>query len=270
MSPAGPLPALGAKALFGVAVAGLGVGAVLGFTLLGGGSGGGPDIVAEPAAIRALDCPDGEAVTTLEPGDRVYAIGRDDAGDWRAIRDPRDTRRVVWVRTALVEQDADRDLPVVPCPIEGVFTMVPVTTTTVPAPDPTTTSVASTTTVATTTTTAPADTTDPEFAGAIVTSYTLWTAPPNSGCPTTTSIIVGVLDDGGVVSVTGAYEDLPGSPLEFTNDAGNLWQTEFGPFVDLPSTYSQEITITVVAEDAAGNMASTPIVITVNGYSCVR
>lgn len=106
------------KVVGGLAALGIAAGAVLGATVLQ------PDAPADAAAIAdvnvqagsTFDCPGGAVVGSLQPGDRVYVVGRDDGGEWSAVRDPAATARVVWVReTSLVPDDDPSNVPVVDC-----------------------------------------------------------------------------------------------------------------------------------------------------------
>jgi hypothetical protein len=66
-------------------------------------------------------------------------------------------------------------------------------------------------------------------------------------------------DNVGVVSVQASYgSGLPGSPINMAPQ-GNKWKGTFGPFASAGST--DLITITLTARDAAGNTASTVLVV---------
>ena len=66
------------------------------------------------------------------------------------------------------------------------------------------------------------------------------------------------------MSVTGTYSGLAGSPLAFSLQGGQ-WRANFGPFNGLAPNYSQPITITITARDAAGNQATTQVQVRVWG-----
>ena len=68
-----------------------------------------------------------------------------------------------------------------------------------------------------------------------------------------------------VISVTATWAGLPGSPLAFTHGSGAVWTATFGPFSGLGASYSQDVTLTVTARDAAGNARSAAVVVHVWG-----
>jgi len=126
----------GARARFGRARARTPWGlyaAVAGVTLLAGGVLGytvltpAPDTAASAGVTARLglyDCPSGAVVGEVSPGDRVFITGRDSAGDWLRVRDPRDSLTERWLPGVAVQPDdtegastADSalDVPVVPC-----------------------------------------------------------------------------------------------------------------------------------------------------------
>ncbi len=272
------------KLVLGLGVAGLVGGAVLGATVLRRGS---DADVAAAAAIDVAhgatwDCPGGAVVGDLRSGDRVYVIGRDEAGEWSAIRDPRALDSVVWVPAASLEPDSDdrADVPVRTCEQASVTLEA--------APDTTASGSTTTTTIAATTTLAPSDSstttapTVPTTASPTVPSTT--TAPPQpdtqkpnvqasasepeiydvkwaGDCPTTSTLTATATDNVGVVGVTGTFSGLAGSPITFTRSGGS-WRADFGPFAGVPTGANQLVSISIVARDAAGN-TSNPAVVTV-------
>ncbi len=92
-----------------------------GFGLGATGTIGGPAEASRPLADRGLaatgataplpaiglDCPLGQPIGRLEPGDRVLAISR--SGDRVEVRDPRDLRRTMWVRASALQLDRNGD-----------------------------------------------------------------------------------------------------------------------------------------------------------------
>jgi hypothetical protein len=165
--------------LFGfLAAAGLVVGGVLGFTVLGPedtAAGGGPAAVVDGYAL--YDCPGGALAGSANPGDRVWVIGRDESGGWLQIRDPRNQSQSRWVvATAVVADDADASVDAVPvasCDVSAVLVVSGATTS-----SSSTTSSTTTTTPATTTTVAP--TTVPATVAP--------TVPPTAPPPTTANV----------------------------------------------------------------------------------
>lgn len=130
-----------------------------------------------------------------------------------------------------------------------------------------------TTTVATTTTTPPpGDTENPDIVGLGLDplTFVLHTDEAAGACDTSTEVQVGATDNIGVVSVTGTYSGLPGSPLGFAHQGGNLWTARFGPFTGLPSDFNQQITIAITARDATGNSDAVDLLLTVIAGSCIR
>lgn len=96
------------KVIGGLGALGLATGAVLGVTVLE------DDSPAAAAAVvdidvqqgRTFDCPDGTPVGALQPGDRVYVVGRDEGGNWAALRDPGALGHMVWVPMASCDPTA--------------------------------------------------------------------------------------------------------------------------------------------------------------------
>lgn len=273
------------KLVLGLGVAGLVGGAVLGATVLRGGS---DADVAAAAAIDVAhgatwDCPGGAVVGDLRSGDRVYVIGRDEAGEWSAIRDPRALGSVVWIPAASLEPDSGEraNVPVRTCEQASVSLVAPPDTT-ASGSTTTTTTIAATTTLApsdSSTTTAP---TVPTTAGPTVPSTTAPPPPPDTqkpsvqasasepeiydvkwagDCPTASTLTATATDNVGVVGVTGSFSGLAGSPIPFTLSGGS-WRADFGPFAGLPTSSNQLVSISIVARDAAGN-TSNPAVVTV-------
>ena len=200
----------------------------------------------------AYSCPGGVAVTTLNRGERVLALSRNDDASWVSVRDPRSLGTTVWVPVGLVVADAGEvpvsDLPLGdPCPTvslpPGDAPAPPPAPGPAPGPAP-----------------APApgpapDTTAPALSGAASTNPFVCT---NTGHdPQTVVASVNVTDNVGVASVTAA---VGGSPLAQASHSGNNWGFTFGPY-----TTAGTRTVTFTAKDAAGNTATTTLAIGAGG-----
>lgn len=262
----------GSRLLGGVAAAGLVVGGGLGFTLLGSDDGGGGSAAADVQLYSLYDCPDGAIAGGVYAGDRVYVTGRDEGGGWYEVRDPRDQSRVVWVPAGAVDPDQVVDVPVRECaePVELVPGDESTTTTTTQPGSPTT--------VETTdggggqgqgTTTVPStvpDAVKPTLGQPGRSPSQIFDSGCGAAFAQTSNISVTATDNVAVTQVTGTYSGLGGSPLSFTKGGGNTWTATFGPFTGLALMYEQNITITIVARDAAGNTSNpTQISVEVNG-----
>ncbi|MEQ1873524.1 MAG: hypothetical protein ABL953_07340 [Ilumatobacteraceae bacterium] len=241
------MTALGVSRLLPVlGVAGLAVGGTLGFTVLSPDDDGSGGVAVDVQQYSLYDCPDGALVGSAYAGDRVFVTGRDESGGWLEIRDPRNESVVLWVPTGAVDPDAVIDVPVHECeePIEAVVvdesTTTTVTTDTTPVTDP------------------PASDDQAPVA-----------SPPNASpgviydgdtddadCPETATITVTATDNVAVTQVTGTYTGVGGSPKAFSKGAGNTWTATFGPFSELAPAFDQDITIVIVARDAAGNSSN--------------
>ena len=152
------------KIVGGLGLVGLVTGALLGATVLQ------PDPTVDASAVgidvrsgATFDCPGGSVVGTLRSGDRVFVVGRNDSGDWSALRQPDRIGIVVWVPAEALQPDTEPlDVPVVECTTSQVGVAAPTDTEPVPdttdlpvadstVPDSTSTDSTSTTTPATTT-----------------------------------------------------------------------------------------------------------------------
>ena len=277
----------------GLGVAGVIVGGVIGFTALKPAeSAGASAVIVQTQRYSLYDCPGGGLRGTALPGDRVFVTGRNEAGDWLELRDPRNQSNRAWVPAGAVDPDAVADVPVVPCNpavemVTGAATSTSTTTSTT-VPETTTTTVPeSTTTIATTvpvttpiTTkptvpvtvpptappTAPPDTQKPTVGPATASPQDVF---QTAGCDLTSTITVTAADNVGVSSVRGTWKGVSGSPKEFVKGKGNTWTMTFGPFTGLAQGFFQSIQISIIARDAAGNQ-SAPGTVTVNVYDeCV-
>jgi len=300
-SAAPPVPL---RLIAGLGAISLVVGVTLGATALRPGGDPAAALSVDTTPGVTYDCPDGAEVGALRPGDRVFVIGRDEGGGWSAMRDPRDLASTVWLPTAALTPDpgSDRDVPVIECdrpvplvvsdadPIDSTTTLTttstttsttspisttlppstpttlpPSTTTTLP-PSTTTTLPPSTTTTlppsTTTTTTEAPDTVQPTINSAVASNPVISSEAPCT--PVTSQIVVDASDNVGVVSVSGTYSGLPDSPLSFSFSSG-AWRATFGPFPGLDALYDENISITITAQDAAGNSDAAGVVVNVKG-----
>ncbi|MCY7299973.1 MAG: hypothetical protein LH616_12265, partial [Ilumatobacteraceae bacterium] len=93
---AGTRPSL--RLIGGLGTAGVMLGGVIGFTALKPiESAGATAVIVETQRYSLYDCPDGGLRGTALPGDRVYVTGRNEAGDWLELRDPRNQSNRAWV-----------------------------------------------------------------------------------------------------------------------------------------------------------------------------
>lgn len=273
-----PLRLLGA-----IGAAGLVAGGALGFTALR------PSdetqsidrqvVVAEQIRRHGLyDCPGGAIVGEARPGDRLFAVGRADDGSWLAVRAV-NGGDISWLPASALATDDDRELPTLTCTETIAMNVGAADTTTTTIEATTTTTVETTTTTSTPTTTVPA--TVPPTAPPTAPPPTL---PPDTqqpsiqassseneifdvaqNCESQAVLTATATDNVGVTAVTATWSGLPGSPKAFTKGAGTTWTATFGPFSGLATNYSEQITITITARDAAGNTRSTNVQVWVYG-----
>lgn len=287
-----------------VAALALAGGAVAGVALERGGVVS-PLAESEAEAVRAdhvdaLDCPDGGLVAALTRGDRIFATGRTEAGDWIEIRSPLDLGARAWLPAAVVDPDGGgagnaglAELPVHDCEREAPTTSTSTTSTTVP--ETTTTTVPETTTTATTeappetttttrpprgTTTTPTtailDQTPPSISSPTRSASLIFTREspcPNPQQPTFSTISVVVTDAGGGLTVAmsfsfaGSQGTATGSLTNQTQQ-GSTFSGRLGPF---PSGAMQNpagvvpITVTIVATDGAGNRSQSSTIVDLTG-----
>lgn len=259
-----PAAALPMKLLAGLGAVGLVVGGALGFTALkpADDDTAGFGATVEVQQYSLYDCPGGAPSGVAYPGDRVYITGRDESGGWLEVRDPRNQGSTLWVPSSAVDPDTVIDVPIRSCdePIELIAVEATTTTTTL-VRDTTTTSATPTTTPATTPVTAPPTTQAPDTQKPVVSQGTrnpseIYDVSYSANCAVQSAITVQVTDNVGVTQVRGTYgAGLPGSPLVFTHGAGNTWTATFGPF-SLDGSYFQDVVISMVARDAAGNSSN--------------
>ena len=129
--------------LGGLALLAAAGGVALGLGLPAAGADGAPGpytplTVGRDESVPGAACPGGAAITSLDPGARVLALARDDAGAFLAVRDPGALGSIVWVTagSAVVDPDADvAGLPVWGCGDTTAIPVAPVPTL-APAPDP--------------------------------------------------------------------------------------------------------------------------------------
>lgn len=245
-----PAAVLPMKLLAGLGAVGLVVGGALGFTALkpaDDNTGFGATVEVQQYSL--YDCPGGAPTGIAYPGDRVYVTGRDDSGGWLEVRDPRNQGSTLWVPSAAVDPDNVIDVPVHDCIEEVELIAVDATTTTTLVPE------------TTTTTTLPGDTQKPVLGKGTRTQAEIFDIKHLGGCSTQSVITVQAVDNVGVTRVTGTYEaSLLGSPLTFVHGADNTWTATFGPFSSLASGYDQNVEISIVARDAAGNTSTATVV----------
>ncbi len=290
----------------GLGVVGVIVGGVIGFTALKPAeSAGASAVIVQTQRYSLYDCPDGGLRGTAFPGDRVFVTGRNEAGDWLELRDPRNQSNRAWVPAGAVDPDAVADVPVVPCNpavamVTGAATSTSTSTTTttsttVPETTTTTTAPATATTIAATTVpvttpittkptapvtvpptapptapptvppTLPPDTQKPTVGQALANPTIIYDASWSANCASQSVVSVSAADNVGVTSVRGTWSGLPGSPKEFVKGKGNTWTMTFGPFSGLGSGFIQATQISIIARDAAGNQ-SNPATVSVTVY----
>lgn len=254
------------------AALGIAVGALL--AVFAGGSSGGVGGVLPMDSVPIYSCPGDGVVGSLHRGDRVLIVGQADG--WLAIRNVRGSGEIVYVEAHHVVPDGDTSgLPRRNCESEGTLTIDSTTTT---APDAgTTTVVATTTTAATTTTTEPTttttagDTTAPSISNASANPPEIWEEdiegiPCPPAYPRESLISAFVTDAVGVTQVTASWT-LPGEPQSTVPMTGGpTYSATFGPFEGgtVPEDPSDhDITITIRARDAAGNVSTTTVVVKV-------
>ncbi|MGB0112019.1 MAG: hypothetical protein WBP59_02245, partial [Ilumatobacteraceae bacterium] len=192
------------KVVGGLGALGLATGAILGATVLRN------DDSAVAAAVveidvqsgRTFDCPGGASAGSLQPGDRVFVVGRNDVGDWSALRDPSSIGRTVWIPAESLRPDDDPiEVPVIDCDSDELFaadapettetpeTTIEDTSTSLPEPTDALPETSTTTTVASqTTTTAPSQTPTTTQGGGVapVPTPAPTPSPPATAATTTT------------------------------------------------------------------------------------
>ena len=269
-SGAGGAAAASTWRLFGLlAVTGLVVGGALGFTVLqpdDTAASASPALVVDGYAL--YDCPDGAPAGSARPGDRVWVTGRDDAGAWLQIRDPRDPAQHRWVvASAVVPDDATAavdTVPVASCDVTAVLvvsgdtstTSSSTTTTTLPATS--TTTATSTTVAATVAPTAPP--TAPPTTANVPPSIGTVSANPSTvagGCnPDSSTISVSVTDQSGIASVRLDWSyrrETSGTASGTVNMSGSGGQYSGDVIVSLsPPVQGVYASLTITATDVNG------------------
>ena len=234
--------------------------------LVGGGiglsgiAGHATDTVVEFGAIGvskttpAFSCPGGAEITSLNRGERVLALGRNDDASWVSVRDPRSLGTTVWVPVGLVVVDdgegAITDLPLGdPCPTislpPGDAPVAPPAEPDAPQPGP-----------APAPAPAPAaDTTPPVIAVGAFSPNPVYGTQANQGaCPTSTTVTVTATDNVGVASVTGATTAGPaGAQITQVSHSGSSWVFKYQ--IDYEGGNSAAI-VGFTAKDAAGNQVA--------------
>ena len=234
-------------------------GGVLGVALQQGGVFGGGDETIEVAldAVPVTDCPDGSDVGDLHRGDRVFATGRDESGDWVEVRDPAGLSGRVWLRAQYLLPDADLSaLDVHECAVaEAAVTTTTGPTGSLPPNVTTTTKKGAPAPV-------PADTTAPTITGVSATPNEIWeqdTASLHCGTkPRQATINASANDPSGVASLTASWA------FGSVNQTKNI-PAQFGPFpyLTVPDNTHPTITIAITARDTRGNTstATTTVVV---------
>ena len=186
----------------------------------------------------AAACPDGPVVAMLGAGTRVLTVQRSDDSAWLGVRNPHDVRDVLWLAsTHLVIDQAQAAVASLPvgeaCPEAFVATPAPAPA---PAPEP-----------------APAkDTTKPTIGQPTATPNPVYNTDP-------TIITVTASDNSGVTSVLISWSgEFTGSST--MTSSGGVWKYTFTP----PNAdVGGDITFTLRAKDAAGNL-SNPVSVVVD------
>jgi hypothetical protein len=253
------------------------------------------DVVVSPEAAGVYECPGGDLTAEYQRGSRVFAVGRSGDGAWIQVRDLDEPARTAWMPAVVLEGDSSFDqLPVTTCQLDGVTVITPASTTTTTEPTTTTTESTTTTTESTTTSgtgttvTTPPDTTPPD------------TTPPDTTPPDTTppdiippklsnpivdenkiweedtqSLSCGSLPRESVITVTASDEQsgiafvradwaIQGSQGSVTmTRSGSTYSGTFGPFpyLTIPDSTDEIVTITVTARDTAGNQTTGQIAV---------
>jgi len=210
-------------------------------------------------------CPATPALGWFHGGDRVYATGRDDSGDWIQVRAPFDVTARVWVRRKGVDPDRTfAKLPVVACVTTSTTTTVSTTTSTsVPttgtssstAPSSTSTTVAAT---AVPTTTRPSDTKPPIIGTPVVDPPRIHEDVPDCAVfPHTATVTVRVVDtDSGVADVVLGWSVGDTTHSVRMTASGDTWSAKVGPFPGSTLAGGEApISLSITARDRAGNMA---------------
>jgi hypothetical protein len=256
------------KMLGALGAGGLVVGGALGLTVLRPDTRGADTTPRVQPSGSVFDCPDGSPVATIQAGDRLFAIGRTDDGSWLAVRGL-DGDAVNWLPASGLEVDDNRDLPVLTC-AETIIMVVGASGTSTTMP-PATTAAPTTTTsppVTTATPTTAPTTVPPDIQRPVVQVSTDVTEIYDNlypACDNEAVLTAIATDNVGVVSVTGSWSGLAGSPAAFAKGSGTTWTLRFGPFTDLGFAYNELVAITVTARDAAGNSQSTTVQVRVYG-----
>jgi hypothetical protein len=246
-----------------VLVAGI-VGTTLGFT----GAFGVPveevSVLPSTASVTEVaptySCPGGPQVGELRGGDRVVAVQRSDDSAYLGVRDPWNVATVLWVASSVVVVDAGQPaistLPVGACPQATVQygdptptaepTEEPVPQPGPPGPTP--------------------DTTPPAI-------NQWWASDPIvynmggtcGGDPTNVTISAIASDNVGVTGLRATWSAAGGGTRELGLSAGT-WSFTYHP----PAGYNNvDVTFTLVARDAAGNLSSARQVVVKVWQECV-
>ena len=240
------------------------------------------------ADVQLLDCRAGLPVGSVIDGDAVYVMGRDESGEWVAIRRPGALAELAWLPISFLESDEDLGaLPVTPCGPQDdgatvafgdtstTTTSEPPGDTTIPPPDttvPTETTIPPPDTTLPTTLppeTIPPDTDPPQVDELIVLPDTIYPGAEPNACPPTFdtegSAYATVVNETGLLEVTLTWEYLPVSPdysgsfpVRIEPNSTSGFQL-IGDISDLPQAYGPASSPTIHVEltwtvtDNAGN-----------------
>jgi hypothetical protein len=211
-----------------------------------------PAYVITPDQAPAYLCPDGPRAGELTANTRVFAVARDDDGEWLGVRDPADRNRVLWFVADDIAIDAGAvdpaTLPVMGCP-EPEVTIVEPEPTPEPTEEPTDEPDDDTPPPPPT----PGDTTPPSI------KVGSWNPESLVGlqfgyCNNTSQITVNAADNVGIANVTGV-SNRPASPVTLVSSGGGTWVFKItgGNYTsNTPTT----ITVTFTATDTSGLTAT--------------
>ena len=195
-------------------------------------------------SVDGLACVGGPVADEIPAGTPVLATLRSDDASWAGVRSPAGDGSVVWIPVDVLTLDHGQpelaDLPIGgACPV--VVTPTPTPTPTpepVPAPVP--------------------DTKAPSVQASASPPTVFWA----NGSPTT--ITAAASDDRGVVGVSISWSGHATGSGEMTG-GGSTWTYVFDPAPDpTPVPPGSQITFVVTARDAAGNVATSTVIVQVS------
>lgn len=187
--------------------------------------------------VAAEACPGGPIVATITAGTRVLAIARSEDGARVGIRNPNELGVTVWLDPSVVRLDEGAALTALPlgepCPEVSllVVTPEPSAPTEPDAPSPQIPQ--------------PGDTVAPTMGTVQASKSRIYNLDP-------VTIVTSASDDVGVTGVTITWSNQYAGSAQMTR-SGSTWSYTFTP----PTTDDGDITFTVQARDAAGNLSQT-------------